>query len=329
MWAVLKAEREAGGAGGLRLSSEGRWRRGGLERLGGDEFNIGGEVPEGGVTGEELVYLLEGTECRVVDDVFWKELAIPDVAKLEAGRFEKSVDALPGVEAVMIFISTGARDFLGPREPGGEIEAEKEAARLQDPRYLCDGCSVIWYVFKHSEANNDIEGRVGIRQLIGVGEGGDGYLEALEDGGLLAKGRIVLVQLDIAGFEAAGGEIAEEFADVSFAAAPVKDGELIERPPEMALGEGFDVVGEVDVGILPGRVLEKMMGRERRGCGSNLLVQRPMTGEEILAKATKVGVSKGIHDQWLNKGLDYLVLVSSPKVLKEMSIAIPHQAEGR
>jgi hypothetical protein len=234
-------------------------------RLGGNEFDIGGEVSEGCVTGEELVYVLESAECRVGDGVLWKDLAMPVVAKLEANRFEKSVDALPGVEAIMILVSPGARDFLGPREPDGEIEAEKEAAGLQDARNLCDRGSVVWDVFEHSEANDDIEGGVGIWQLIGVGEGGDGYLEALEDGGLLAKRRVVSFHLDIAGLEAGGPEIAEEFADVAFAAAPVEYGELVERGAEVPLGESLDVVGEVDVGVLSGWVMEKTMGREGRG----------------------------------------------------------------
>lgn len=63
---------------------------------------------------------------------------------------------------------------------------------------------------------------------------------------------------------------------MSFAAAPVEDRELIERDAEMAFGESFDVVGEVDVGVLAGGVMEKMMRWERCGGGSNLVIQMPV-----------------------------------------------------
>ena len=81
---------------------------------------------------------------------------------------------------------------------------------------------------------------------------------------------------------------------MSFAAAPVEYRELIERDAEMTLGEGFDVVGEVDIGILAGWVMEKTMGRERCGGGSDLLIQRPVAGEDVLAEANKVGAGQGI-----------------------------------
>lgn len=87
----------------------GDWRLGGLLGFDGNEFDVGSEVAERSVAGEKLVDLLKGAECWILDGVFWKELAVPVVAELEADRFEKSIDALPGVEAVMIFVSAGAR----------------------------------------------------------------------------------------------------------------------------------------------------------------------------------------------------------------------------
>ena len=82
---------------------------------------------------------------------------------------------------------------------------------------------------------------------------------------------------------------------MSFAATPVEYGELVERGAEVLLGESLDVVGEVDVGVLAGRVMEKTMGRERRGGGGDLLIQRPLAGEDVLAEANKVGTGEGIR----------------------------------
>ena len=97
---------------------------------------------------------------------------------------------------------------------------------------------------------------------------------------------------------------------MSFAAAPVEYVELIERGARETFGDGFDVVGEVDVGVLAGWVLEKLVGGERRSGSSDLLIQRPVTGEDVLAKVNKVGASQGFLHKWLGSELFSINIIS-------------------
>lgn len=261
-----------------------------LLRLGGCELNIRGEIAQRGVAGEELVDIFEGSERWVSDRVLGEELAIPEIANFEADGFEESFDAFACVEAVVIFIATRASNLLGPGKLGGEIEAEEEAAGTEDASDLGDRGGVIGDMFEDAKAEHDIEGTVVVGELVGVGKGRDLNLEALEDRGLLTEGGIVviLLNLKIAGFEASRPQVANQLADLPLSAAPVEDLELVEGSAEMIFGERFDVIGEVDIGVLPGGILQKTVGGQCGCRGCDLVVEGPVAREDVFTKLNEI-----------------------------------------
>jgi hypothetical protein len=197
---------------------------------GSDELDVGSEVAQRGIAGEELIDVLEGAKVRVVHGVFGKELAIPEIADLEFYVLEESFDALPGVKTVVVPVAARTGELLGPGKFGREEEAKEESAGLQDACDFRDGGGIVGDVLEDAEAEEDVEGGVGVGEPVSMGEGGDVDVEALEDGGLLAEGGvvIVLVELEVAGFEASGAKVAYQLADLAFATAPVEDLKLME-----------------------------------------------------------------------------------------------------